>query len=157
MLSIESESEEVAASDPFPRVLFTESPLTKVSTNSSPTDLTEPSLRRELPEDAETSESSTHTGLAKTEPSSSSRSSWLTPTIKPSPETPESTGLPLTNTSAENQEVSPPLERSTEVFLPVVTRLTRTDPLRSRAGSEETEFLSGDSVDQIEQMHVCFG
>ncbi len=105
MSSTESELEEVAERDPSPRVLSTESQLTKVSTNSRVRDHTELLPKRELAEDAETSESSTLTGLVKTEPSSSSKSSSLTPSTRPSEETPELTGSPPPSTSTEKTEV----------------------------------------------------
>ena len=114
MLSTESELEEVEESDQQRRVLSTESPSIKVSINLSQLDHTELLLKIELERDAETSEFSTLTGLDKTEPSNSSKSSSLTHHTRLLQETPESAGLQPINISTEKTEDSHPLAKSTE-------------------------------------------
>lgn len=145
MSSTESESEEVAERDQSQRVSFTVNQSTKVSTNLNPKDLTEPSLRKESEEDAETSESLTLTGLDKTEPSSSTKSLWLTHPTRPSEETQESTGSLPPNTSTENAEDLPQLAESTEVSTRKVTDQERTDHQSSNPGREETKSPSEDT------------
>ena len=137
MWSTESELEEVAESDQLARVLFMESQLTKVSTNSSPRDPTEPSLKKESEKDAEISEFLTLTGLPKTEHINSTKSSLLTHSTRQWEETQELIGLPPINTSTERTEDSHQLARGTEDWESEVTEITTIDPVKSRAGWEE--------------------
>lgn len=142
-------------SDQLARVLSTESPLTKVSTNSSPRDHTEPSLKTESERDAETLEFSTPTGSVKMEHTNSTKSSLLIQSTRLLEEIPESTGLPETNTSTEKAEVSHPLERDTEDSDTEVPEIITEDPAESKAGSEEIKSPSEDT-DELECTNTYF-
>lgn len=144
----------MAERDPSQRVLSTVSQSTKVSTNSSQTDPTEPSLKKESAEDAETSESSTHTGLVKTEPSSSTKSSLLTQLTRLLEEIQESTGLPPPSTSTEKTEALPQLAESTEVSTRKVTDQERTDHQSDNHGREETKSPSEDSDERTDLVNI---
>merc|ERR1712110_143106 len=87
-LSTESEYDEVAESDSPQRVPPTVNQCTRELTNLNPSDESNLLLKSELVKLWAVSESSTATGLLKTVPTSTTKSSWSTQCTRSSDETP---------------------------------------------------------------------
>merc|ERR1712117_157737 len=134
----ESEYDEVAESDSPQRVPPTVNQSTRELTNSNSSDESNLSPKNEPVKLWAVSESSTATGLPKTVPTSTTKSSWLTHNTKLSDEMPICNGSPSQSTSTENSKVSPVPAKNPEVSEKVTDSPKPSEAPDTKHGKGET-------------------
>jgi hypothetical protein len=125
-----------------------------VSINSSPPEILDLRLRRELVEPSELLEFSTPIGLPKTEPTNILRLFLLTHLTMVSETIPESTGLLNPTKNTESSVEPPPLESQAEVSELKVILIPRPDLLAEPTTREETASSSEDTDDLYLNKHL---